>query len=55
MAAVTAQLGVTALVDVYTVVIAVVGAVVLFRYRFNSAWLILAAAVAGAVKYGLGR
>lgn len=51
MAAVTAQLGVAALVDLYTVAIAIVGVVVLFRYRFNSAWLILAAAVAGIVKY----
>jgi chromate transporter len=55
MAAVTAQLGAAALVDVYTAVIAIASAAVLFRYRFNSAWLILAAAVAGSAKYGLGR
>ena len=55
MAAVTVQLGAAALVDVYTVVIAIVGGMALFRYRFNSAWLILAAAVAGGVKYGLAQ
>ncbi len=49
MAAVTAQLGAAALVDVYTAVIAIVSAVVLFRYRLNSAWLIFAAAVAGVL------
>jgi chromate transporter len=52
MAAVTLQLGAAALVDVYTVSIAIVSAVILFRYRLNSAWLILGAAVAGIAKYG---
>jgi chromate transporter len=55
MAAVTLQLGAAALVDVYTAAIAIVSGVILFRYRFNSAWLILAAAIAGIAKYGLGR
>lgn len=55
MAAATVQLGAAALVDIYTAAIAIVSGVVLFRYRFNSVWLILAAALAGGAKYGLGR
>lgn len=47
MAGVTVQLASTALVDVVTVVLAVVAAVLLFRYRVNSAWLVLGGAVVG--------
>jgi len=48
MAAVTLQLGRTAIVDVPTAVLAAVGAVVLIKYRPSSAWLALGGAVIGA-------
>ena len=47
MVAVTWELARTALVDFPTVLIAAVSAVILFRWRANSAWLILAGAVLG--------
>ena len=47
MLAVTWQLGRAALVDIVTVGLAVVSAVLLVRYRVNSVWLILVAAVLG--------
>ena len=49
MAAVSLQLGRAAIVDVPTALIALVGALLLFRYRVNSAWLVLAGGVLGAV------
>ena len=52
MAIVTWQLGAAALVDWLTVLIALVAAVLLFRWRINSAWLILASAVLGVVVKG---
>jgi len=48
MAAVTLRLGAAALVDAPTIVLAAVSAVVLIRYKPNSAWLVLAGAVVGA-------
>jgi chromate transporter len=47
MAVVTWQLAAAALVDWLTVLIAAVSAMLLFRWRVNSAWLILASAVLG--------
>lgn len=47
MAAITVQLGRAALVDGLTIVIALVAAVALIRFRVNSTWLIIAGAVAG--------
>jgi chromate transporter len=47
MTAVTWQLGQAALMDGVTVGLAVVSAVLLVRYRVNSAWLILGAALLG--------
>lgn len=47
MAAVTWQLGTASFVDVYTVVIGMVAAVLLFRYRVNSIWLVLGGGLAG--------
>jgi len=47
MMAVTWQLGRAALVDAVTVGLAVLSAVLLVRYRVNSVWLILGAAVLG--------
>jgi len=52
MAVVTWQLGAAALVDWLTVLIAAVSAVLLFRWRVNSAWLILASAVLGIIVKG---
>ena len=49
MAAVTWELGRAALVDWTTVVLASVSAVLLFRYKVNSAWLILGAAAFGVL------
>jgi chromate transporter len=47
--AVTFYLARAAFVDVATVVVAVVSAVLLFRYRINSVWLILGAAILGVL------
>jgi chromate transporter len=43
------QLGRAAIVDVTTLAIAVISAVLLFRFRVNSAWLVLGAALVGWV------
>jgi chromate transporter len=50
MAAVTWQLGRSALVDLVTLLIAGAAAVALFRYRLNSAWLVLGGALVGLVR-----
>jgi chromate transporter len=47
MAAVSYQLGRAALVDALTIGLAVASAILLFRYRVNSAWLVLGGALAG--------
>jgi chromate transporter len=47
MAGVTVQLGQAALVDPVTVLLAFVAAILLFRFRVNSAWLVLGGGVAG--------
>ena len=47
MLVVTYQLGRAALVDFTTLVLALISAFVLFRFRVNSAWLILVGAVVG--------
>jgi chromate transporter len=47
MAAVTAQLARAALVDGWTVALALLSAVLLVRFRVNSAWLVLAGAALG--------
>jgi len=49
MAAVTWELGRAALVDWTTVILALASGVLLLRYRVNSAWLILGAAVFGVL------
>jgi chromate transporter len=49
MVVVSAQLARTAVVDWLTLAIAVAGAVLLFRYRVNSAWLVVGGAAAGAL------
>lgn len=47
MVVVSAQLARTAIGDWFTLAIAVLSAVLLFRYRVNSAWLIMGSACAG--------
>src|SRR6185369_10550121 len=49
MAVVSFSLGRAALVDAWTVVLFLVSAVLLFRFKLNSAWLILGGAVIGNV------
>jgi chromate transporter len=47
MAVVTCQLGRSAIVDWLTLVLAIVSAALLVRFRTNSAWLVLGGAIAG--------
>jgi len=49
MGVVAWQLGRAAIVDATTVAIALVSAILLFRFRVNSAWLVIGAAVVGCV------
>ena len=49
MAAVTWELGRAAVVDWLTVVIAVVAAVALLRYKVNSVWLVIGGGIAGLI------
>lgn len=51
MAAVTYELGRAALVDLKTIILAVISAIILFRFRVNSAWLVLGGAVVGLLLY----
>jgi len=54
MALVTWQLARSALVDWVTVALAVLSALLLFRFRrLNSTWLIAAAGLVGAVRYAI--
>jgi chromate transporter len=50
MGVVAWQLGRAAIVDVTTLVIALLSVFLLFRFRVNSAWLVLAAAVIGWIR-----
>lgn len=47
MAAVTLHLASSSLVDVYTVILAIVSLILLLRYKLNSTWLIAGGALAG--------
>jgi chromate transporter len=49
MAGVTGQLGLAALVDPFTILLALAAASILFRYKINPPWLILAGALAGVL------
>jgi chromate transporter len=51
MAGVLLQLGQSALIDVWTWVIALISLVVLLRFKINSAWLIAAGAIVGLVRF----
>jgi chromate transporter len=50
MAAVTWQLGRASLIDPLTILLAVAAALLLFRYRVNSTWLVLGGAVVGLLQ-----
>lgn len=47
MAAVTVQLGISSLIDLFTVVIALISLLLLLRYKINSTWLIAGGGLAG--------
>ncbi len=47
MATVTVQLGIAALIDWLTILLALISGFFLFRYRLNSAWLVLGGALIG--------
>ena len=49
MAAVTVQLGISSLIDFYTIIIAIISLVLLLRYKVNSTWLIAAGGIAGFI------
>jgi chromate transporter len=53
MVLVTWELGRSALVDVATVALALVSAVLLIRFRVNSAWLVLGGALLGLVLFAM--
>lgn len=52
MAVVTYQLGRAALFDLTTIALALLSAIVLFRFRVNSVWLIIGGAIAGWILHG---
>ncbi len=54
MAVVTAQLGRAALVDVPTILLAVVSTFLLVRFKLNSTWLIFGGALSGFLVYRFG-
>jgi len=54
MAVVTWQLGQAALIDLTTVALAIVSAVLLFRFRLNSVWLVCGGALIGLLSFTLG-
>lgn len=54
MAHVTWQLGRASIVDISTFAVAAVSAVFLFRYKINSAWLVLGGALIGSLVYHSG-
>jgi chromate transporter len=49
MAAVTFQLARSSLIDLYTIVIAIISLILLLRYKINSTWLIAGGAIAGFI------
>jgi chromate transporter len=52
MVVVTYQLGRSAIMDFTTVALAIISGAILFRFRMNSAWLVLGGAIAGWLLYG---
>jgi chromate transporter len=55
MAGVTVQLGQTALIDIFTVLLSLITLFIIFRFRVNLVWLILGGGLLGAIyKFALG-
>ena len=54
MAGVTWQLGREAMVDGLTIFVAVAAAILLFRFKLNSAWLVLAGGIVGLIRLYTG-
>ena len=54
MAVVTYQLGRAALIDLTTIILALVSGIILFCFRINSAWLIVGAAILGWLLFTIG-
>jgi len=52
MVVVTYQLGRAAIIDFPTIALAIMSGAILFRFRVNSAWLVLGGAIAGWLLYG---
>jgi chromate transporter len=50
MAGVTGQLAITSLIDPLAIILGVIAVTLLFRFKINSTWLILAGAVIGIIK-----
>jgi chromate transporter len=53
MAGVTVELAEAAFVDIVTVIMAVIAAIALIRFRINSAWIVAAGGIIGIVYQGL--
>jgi chromate transporter len=54
MAGVTYTLGRSALVDWLTVIVAIASAIVVFRFKLNSAWLVLVGGTIGLLAFLVG-
>ena len=54
MVVVTFALGRTALIDLVTIGLAVISAILIIRFRVNSGWVVLGGALAGWLLYGRG-
>ena len=54
MAGVTYTLGRAALVDLLTITVAILSAIAVFRFKINSAWLVLAGGAIGLISHLLG-
>jgi chromate transporter len=52
MVVVTYQLGRAAIMDFTTIALAIISGAILFRFRLNSAWLVLGGGIAGWLLYG---
>jgi len=52
MVVVTYQLGRAAIVDMTTIALALISGIILFRFRLNSAWLVIGGGIAGFLLYG---
>jgi chromate transporter len=54
MAGVTFTLGRAALIDWVTILVAILGAIAVFRFKINSVWLVVAGGMIGLTAHLLG-